>query len=68
MELVGEADPGVAGDASLALATRFTVPLTTALAAGLVKFMAGGVLSTRVVISVEVVELPATSVATTRRS
>ena len=59
---------GLAGEASVALPTRLTVPLTIVLAAGLEKVRAGAVLSTRVVTRVEVVELPATSVATTRRS
>ena len=47
---------------------QLTVPLTIVLAAGLEKVSAGGVLSTRVVTSAEVAELPATSVAMTRRS
>ena len=59
---------GLAGDASLELPTRFTVPLTTAPVAGLEKFTAGGVLSTRVVIRADVVVFPAVSVAITRRS
>ena len=59
---------GLAGEASLALAVRETVPLTVAPVAGLEKVSAGGVLSTRVVISGDVVELPAASVAVTRRS
>ena len=42
---------GLAGEASVALATRLTVPLTIVLAAGLEKVRAGGVLSTRVVTS-----------------
>jgi len=46
----------------------FTAPLTIVPVAGLEKVSAGGVLSTRVVTVVEVVALPATSVATTRRS
>jgi hypothetical protein len=45
-----------------------TVPLTVSPVAGLENVSAGGVLSTRVVTSADVVELPATSVATTRRS
>ena len=59
---------GLAGEASLALPTRLTVPLTIVPVAGLEKVSAGGVLSTRVVTEVEVVGLPATSVAMTRRS
>ena len=59
---------GLAGEASLALATSETMPRTFAPAAGLEKVSEGGVLSTRVVISAEVVELPALSVAITRRS
>ena len=59
---------GLAGEASLALAVRLTVPLTTSLVAGLENVIAGGVLSTRVVIAGEVCVLPAASVAITRRS
>ena len=49
---------GLAGDASLALATRVTVPLTTAPEAGVENVSAGAVLSTRVVISEDVVVFP----------
>ncbi len=59
---------GLAGEASVALPTRLTAPLTIVPLAGLEKVSAGGVLSTRVVTVAEVVVLPATSVATTRRS
>jgi hypothetical protein len=59
---------GLAGDASVALPTRLTVPVTTLPVAGLVKLRAGGVLSTRVVTAGDVLVLPATSVAMTRRS
>jgi hypothetical protein len=50
------------------VAVSATVPLTVAPVEGLEKVSAGAVLSTRVVISGDVVELPATSVAATRRS
>ena len=59
---------GEAGDASLALAVSETVPLTVSPVAGAENVRAGAVLSTRVVIRAEVVVLPATSVAVTRRS
>ena len=59
---------GLAGEASLALALRLTVPLTTSPLLGLENVTAGGVLSTRVEIAAEVCVLPAASVATTRRS
>ena len=59
---------GLAGEASLALAVSGTMPLTKAPPAGLEKVRDGGVLSTRAVIGAEVVELPAASVAVTRRS
>ena len=59
---------GLAGDASLALATSETVPATFAFEAGLENVSDGGVLSTRVVIRLDVVEFPAASVAITRRS
>ncbi len=59
---------GFAGEASLAVATSETVPPTSAPVAGLENVKDGGVLSTRVVIALEVVVLPAASVAITRRS
>ena len=59
---------GMAGDASLALATSETVPATFAFEAGLENVSDGGVLSTRVVIRLDVIEFPAASVAITRRS
>src|SRR3954447_3185900 len=66
--LYANAIAGLAGEASLDVAASDTIPLTIAPDAGLEKLRAGGVLSTRVVTSADVVELPATSVAVTRRS
>src|SRR5205823_1813578 len=68
LDLSYPADAGLPGEASLALAVRLTVPLTTSPVPGLEKVTAGGVLSTRVEIDAEVCVLPAMSVATTRKS
>src|SRR5207244_8350111 len=66
--LYAKATAGFAGEASVEFATSGTIPSTTVPAAGFEKVSEGGVLSTRVVIRVDVVEFPATSVAITCRS
>src|SRR5215210_914780 len=57
--LYENATTGDAGEASLELAVRATVPLTVVPDAGLENVSAGAVLSTRVVTSAEVLEFPA---------